>query len=120
MECIGKGKPRMPYELGVKVSLAVTHRHGLLFRARSFPGNPNGGHMRSKQLERTNNLLQHIGVVPSTLVVDLGFRGVDEACAPMLLIHPGKFKSLDAQQRKTRRELRSWSPPSAVAAQRPS
>ena len=37
---------------------------------------------------------------PTTAVVDLGFRGVDEACAPVQIIHPGKFKSLDAQQRK--------------------
>ena len=27
-ECIGKGKGRKPYDFGVKVSLAVTHRHG--------------------------------------------------------------------------------------------
>ena len=25
---------------------------------------------------------------------------MDEACAPVQIIHPGKFKSLDAQQRK--------------------
>ena len=37
---------------------------------------------------------------PTTAVVDLGFRGVDEACAPVQLIHRGKFKSLDAQQRR--------------------
>jgi transposase, IS5 family len=39
-------------------------------------------------------------VAPSVAVVDLGFRGVDAACAPVQIIHRGKFKSLDAQQRK--------------------
>ncbi|MFG6433936.1 IS5/IS1182 family transposase, partial [Roseateles sp. LYH14W] len=28
VECIGKGKARKPYEFGVKVSLAVTHKSG--------------------------------------------------------------------------------------------
>ena len=68
--------------------------------ARSFPGNPYDGHTLAEQLEQTNTLLQDIGVKPTTAVVDLGFRGVDEACAPVQIIHRGKFKSLDAQQRK--------------------
>ena len=100
VECIGKGKARKPYEFGVKVSLAVTHKHGLMVGARSFPGNPYDGHTLAEQLEQTNTLLQDIGVKPTTAVVDLGFRGVDAACAPVQLIHRGKFKSLDAQQRR--------------------
>jgi transposase, IS5 family len=100
VECIGKGKARKPYEFGVKVSLAITHNSGLMVGARSFPGNPYDGHTLAEQLEQTSTLLQDIGVAPSIAVVDLGFRGVDEACAPVQLIHRGKFKSLDAQQRK--------------------
>ena len=100
VECIGKGKARKPYEFGVKVSLAVTHQHGLMVGARSFPGNPYDGHTLAEQLEQTNTLLQDIGVKPTTAIVDLGLRGVDEACAPVQIIHRGKFKSLDAQQRR--------------------
>jgi IS5 family transposase len=100
VECIGKGKARKPYEFGVKVSLAVTHKLGLMVGARSFPGNPYDGHTLAEQLEQTNTLLQDIGVKPTTAVVDLGFRGVDKACAPVQIIHRGRFKSLDAQQRK--------------------
>jgi transposase, IS5 family len=100
VECIGKGKARKPYEFGVKVSLAITHQHGLMVGARSFPGNPYDGHTLAEQLEQTNTLLQDIGVKPATAVVDLGFRGVDEACAPVQLIHRGKLKSLDQQQRQ--------------------
>jgi len=44
VECIGKGKARQPYEFGVKVSLAITARQGLIVGARSFPGNPFDGH----------------------------------------------------------------------------
>jgi transposase, IS5 family len=100
VECIGKGKARKPYEFGVKVSLAVTHKLGLMVGARSFPGNPYDGHTLAEQLEQTNTLLQDLGVKPTTAVVDLGFRGVDAAVAPVLIIHRGKFKSLDAQQRR--------------------
>ena len=100
VECIGKGKARKPYEFGVKVSLAVTHQHGLMVGAKSFPGNPYDGHTLAEQLEPTRTLLQDIGVKPTTAVVDLGFRGVDEAVAPVQIIHRGKFKSLDKKQRR--------------------
>lgn len=75
VECIGKGKARKPYEFGVKVSLAVTHKSGLMVGARSFPGNPFDGHTLAQQLEQTNALLQDIGVAPQVAVVDLGYRG---------------------------------------------
>jgi len=47
VECISKGKARNPYEFGVKVNLAVTHKQGLMVGARSFPGNPYDGHVLS-------------------------------------------------------------------------
>ncbi|WP_427970054.1 IS5 family transposase, partial [Altererythrobacter sp.] len=37
VECIGKGKARRPYEFGVKASIAVTHKRGLIVGARTFP-----------------------------------------------------------------------------------
>jgi IS5 family transposase len=98
-ECISKGKARQPYEFGVKVSLAVTHQHGLMVGARSFPGNPYDGHTLAAQIEQTNNLLQDIGVKPTTAIVDLGYRGVDKDVAPVEVIHRGKFKSLTPKQK---------------------
>lgn len=100
VECIGKGKARQPYEFGVKVSLAVTHQNGLVVGARSFPGNPYDGHTLAQQLEQTNTLLQDIGVQPTTAVVDLGFRGVDEEIAPVKAIHRGRIRTLDKTQRR--------------------
>jgi len=98
-ECIGKGKARQPYEFGVKVSLVVTHQHGLMVGARSFPGNPYDGHTLAAQIEQTTTLLQDIGVKPTTAIVDLGYRGVDKDVAPVEVIHRGKFKSLTPEQR---------------------
>lgn len=100
VECIGKGKARKPYEFGVKVSLAVTHEHGLMVGARAFPGNPYDGHTLAAQLEQTGILLQDIGVKPTTAVVDLGYRGVDRDIGEVKLIHRGKLKTLDKTQRR--------------------
>ena len=77
VECIGKGKARQPYEFGVKVSVAVTARQGLMVGARSLPGNPYDGHTLAEQLEQTTVLLQELGVRPHTAIVDLGYRGAD-------------------------------------------
>ncbi|CAJ0780006.1 IS5 family transposase [Ralstonia chuxiongensis] len=102
VECIGKGKARQPYEFGVKVNLAITHKQGLIVGARSFPGNPYDGHTLHAQLEQTAILLEALpgSPRPKTAVVDLGFRGVDAEVAPVELIHRGKYKSLTAVQRR--------------------
>ncbi len=50
------GKARNPFEFGVKVSLVITHKQGLMIGARSFPGDPYDGHVLSAQLEQTANL----------------------------------------------------------------
>jgi IS5 family transposase len=58
VECIGKGKARKPYEFGVKTGLLVTHRHGLIAGARTFPGNPYDGHTLAEQLQQAEVLLR--------------------------------------------------------------
>ena len=100
VECIGKGKARKPYEFGVKVSLAVTHKQGLMVGARAFPGNPFDGHTLAQQLEQTTNLLQDLGRQPKQAIVDLGYRGVDADNPGVQIIHRGKYKTLTALQRR--------------------
>ena len=100
VECIGKGKARKPYEFGVKVSLAVTHKQGLMVGARAFPGNPFDGHTLAQQLEQTTNLLQDLGRAPKQAIVDLGYRGVDADNPGVEIIHRGKYKTLTALQRR--------------------
>ena len=92
VECIGKGKARKPYEFGVKASIVVTHKSGLMVGARTFPGNPYDGHILSAQLEQTNILLEDVGRSPKEVVVDLGFRGVDRDNPQVEIIHRGKYK----------------------------
>ena len=100
VECLAKGKARKPYEFGVKVSLAVTHKQGLMVGARSFPGNPYDGHILAAQLEQTTNLLQDLERSPKQAIVDLGFRGVDVDNPGVEIIHRGKYKTLTSQQKR--------------------
>jgi transposase, IS5 family len=102
VECIGKGKARQPYEFGVKVGLAITDRQGLIIGARAFPGNPYDGHTLAEQLEQSTILLQDLPGTPrpSTVLADLGFRGVDDEISSVDLIHRGKYKSLTSTQRR--------------------
>lgn len=99
VECIGKGKARKPYEFGVKSAVIVSHQHGLMLGARTFPGNPYDGHILSAVLEQATNLMQDLSVTIQDVVVDLGFRGVDADNPNKTIIHRGKFKSLSAQQK---------------------
>ena len=102
VECIGKGKARQPYEFGVKVSLAITQKQGLIVGARAFPGNPYDGHTLAEQLEQSSILLQDLPGTPQpkTVLVDLGFRGVDAEVSSVDLIHRGKHKTLTSTQRR--------------------
>jgi len=77
----------------------VSHEHGLMLGARTFPGNPYDGHILSAVLEQATNLTQDIAVKLKHIVVDLGFRGVDADNPDKEIIHRGKFKSLSKQQK---------------------
>ncbi len=72
---------------------AITHKPGLRVGARSFTGNPCDGHTLAARLEQTNTLLQDIGTMPTTAIVDLGYRGVDAQVAPVQGVHRGKYKA---------------------------
>jgi len=96
VECIAKGKVRTPYEFGVKVSVAVTAREGIVVGMRSMPGNPYDGHTVDSALEQVEILTQ---TTPAIVLADRGYRGVTPACGAKLLIShtrklPAKLKRL--------------------------
>lgn len=72
VECISKGKSRQPYEFGVKVTVATTHKEGLVVGMGSLPGNPYDGHTLLAALEQVETLTHH---KPKEVFVDLGYRG---------------------------------------------
>ena len=72
VDCISKGKARVRYEFGTKVSLATTIDEGFVVGARSFAGNPYDGHTLAPALEQVAILTDQ---VPDLAVVDRGYRG---------------------------------------------
>ena len=72
VDCISKGKARVRYEFGCKVSVATTLRGGFIVGMRSLPGNPYDGHTLAEALEQVAILTDHR---PKRAVVDRGYRG---------------------------------------------
>lgn len=105
VECISKGKARQPYEFGVKVGIAVTHKQGLIVGARSFPGNPYDGDTLAEQLEQVGILTE---IQPATAFVDLGYRAREQAGTE--IIHRGKMKRLTRAQRKALKRRQAVEP----------
>jgi transposase, IS5 family len=76
VECIGKGKAHRPYEFGVKVSVATTHRHAkggqFVAHAKALPGNPYDGHTLASVIPDMEAL---VGAALKRIFVDKGYRG---------------------------------------------
>ena len=100
VECISKGKAKSTYEFGVKSSLAMTHKKGLIVGAKTFPGNPYDGHTLAEQIDQTNIILMDHDVTVKTIYADLGYRGIDESIESARVIHRGKARSLNKQEKK--------------------
>lgn len=83
VECIAKGKARTPYEFGVKTSVAVTAKEGVVVGMRSMPGSPYDGHTLHSQLEQVEILA---GAMPRIALADRGYRGVEPPAGVRLLI----------------------------------
>ena len=72
VDCISKGKTRMPFEFGVKSSLAVTHKERFVVGAMTFPGCPNDGHTLAEALGQAQEMT---GVRPWHVFADRSCRG---------------------------------------------
>ncbi|GHE00870.1 IS5 family transposase [Allgaiera indica] len=72
VDCISKGKARVRYEFGTKVSIATTLTGGFVVGTRSYPGNPYDGHTLGESLEQVETLTDR---KISLAVVDRGYRG---------------------------------------------
>lgn len=74
VECIGKGKANKRYEFGCKVSLAVTHKQGLVVSSQALHGNPYDGHTLKGTLEKAQELT---GKIIRQAFVDKGYKKHD-------------------------------------------
>src|SRR5262249_37588566 len=94
VECIGKGKPRQPYEFGVKVSVATTLKRckggQFAIHAQALPGNPYDGHTLAQVIPAIERLL---GNTIERIHADAGYRGHN---APL----DYKFKVYTSKQKR--------------------
>jgi transposase, IS5 family len=76
VECIGKGKAHMPYEFGVKATVATTVKHSkggqFAIHAASLPGAPYDGHTLASVIPDMEKL---IGNEVKRILADAGYRG---------------------------------------------
>ena len=93
VDCISKGKARVRYELGCKVSVATTLDEGFVVGMRSFPGNPYDGHTLRDALGQVEILTDQR---PELAVVDRGYRGHDEGNTRVLI--SGTRRGLTAKE----------------------
>lgn len=80
VECISKGKAHKLYEFGVKVSIITTAQKSagghFVLQARAMHGNPYDGHTLKEAID---TLHKEIGLEPSRIYVDKGYRGHDSS-----------------------------------------
>ena len=84
----------------MKVSLALTHKQGLIVGAKRFTGNPFDGHTLAAQIKQTNTLINTTGKAIKEAYVDLGYRGVDADNPGVRVMHRGRIKSMTKLERK--------------------
>jgi transposase, IS5 family len=110
-ECIGKGKARMPYEFGVKVSLTTTNKRckggQFILHASALPGNPYDGHTLKEVIAETEALT---GRGIERIYVDKGYVGHDVP-NPNRVYRSGQRRGVHGQ---IKRELRRRSAIEAV------
>ncbi|WP_323771742.1 IS5 family transposase [Antarctobacter sp.] len=99
VDCISKGKARVRYEFGCKVSLAITIDEGFVVGMRAMPGNPYDGHTLAEALEQVETLTDRR---PDLAVVDRGYRGHGVGKTQVLIsgMRRGLTKGLKAQLRR--------------------
>lgn len=72
VDCISKGKARVRYEFGTKVSVTTTHKEGFVVGMRAMPGNPYNGHTLREALEQVEILTD---IRLKRAFVDRGYQG---------------------------------------------
>lgn len=78
--------------------------------SRAFHGNPYDGHTLNEQLAQATILMQDSGSKPSTVFVDLGYRGMDKLNPDVRIVHRGKAKWISEQERRQLRRRQAIEP----------
>lgn len=100
VDCISKGKTKTPHEFGVEVGVASTLKGNLIVRAKAFHGIQYDGHTLNEQLEQAAILKQDCQHKPTTVFVDLGYRGGDADNPDVHIMHRGKARRISEHERQ--------------------
>lgn len=102
--CISKGKEHKKYEFGVKASIVITKKSGIIVGAYSLEKNQYDGHTLPKALEQCEELR---GRRPKAAIVDRGYRGqskIEET--EVHLPKPPKKTASQYEKKKARQRFR--------------
>lgn len=105
VDCISKGKARVRYEFGTKVSIATTLGEGFVVGMRAMHGNPYDGHTLAEALEQVEILTV---MRPDLAVVDRGYRGHGVDRTQVLI--SGQRRGLTPTQKKLLRRRSAIEP----------
>jgi IS5 family transposase len=105
VDCISKGKARVRYEFGTKVSVATTHREGFVVGMRAMAGNPYDGHTLPEALEQVEILT---GTRTKRAFVDRGYRGHGAETADVFI--SGQRRGITAALRRDLRRRSAIEP----------
>jgi len=91
VDCISKGKARIRYEFGCKVSLTTTHKQGLVIASQSIAGNPYDGHTLKSALKQSEELTN---IKIKSACVDKGYKGhsIDQEASGINIFISGQKK----------------------------
>jgi transposase, IS5 family len=102
-KCISKGKARVRYEFGQKVSVATTNRGDWILACELMEGNPYDGHTLAATMETIET---NTGLEVSNAYVDKGYRGHDYSGQATVHIAGTSRRKLTRTE-KARRKRRS-------------
>ena len=102
-QCISKGKARVRYEFGQKISVATTNRGDWILACELMEGNPYDGHTLAATMGAVE---RNTGLEVASAYVDKGYRGHDYVGRAMVHIAGTSRRKLTRMQ-KARRRRRS-------------
>ena len=102
--CMSKGKAHKKYEFGVKASVCLTQKTGIIVGAMTFPVNVYHTHTLEGVLGQVQRLT---GKLPKTATVDRGYKGTTQMEGTQV-IRPSKPRKTDSvyQKRRKRKHCR--------------
>ncbi len=100
VECIAKGKARVKYEFGCKVSFVTSSKGNFFLGAQALHGNPFDGHTLKSALTQATKLMPESSPPIESVFVDQGYRGHGVTEIPVHIV--------GRNQKRATKSLKKW------------